>query len=140
MAPYQTVPLLEPTTAYRYQADRYVPGRSGLELGEMRMKQKRNQPAWWVLDLLALMLVGTLLLVHCLSLSTAGEVLLQILILLVFYGLMILWLRANSAAIQHDQKHPKSEGTAGCAGEGIPLTETQARYRRAMAWYRDRKL
>lgn len=101
------------------------------------MKQKHNRPAWWVLDLLVLLMVASLLGVHYLFLSKAEEGLLQVIILLVFYGLIALWLHANSAAIQHDQHRSRDE--AGRAEDEMNLTETQARYRRAMARYKEKK-
>lgn len=103
------------------------------------MKHKHNRPAWWVLDLLVLLMVASLLGVHYLFLSKAGEDLLQVIILLVFYGLIALWLHANSAAIRHNRRRSRDEWTAGHTEDEVNLTETQARYRRAMARHKEKK-
>ena len=101
------------------------------------MMKKQQKPAWWLMDGLVLLLIGLLLMVHRLHLATGMETLLQILLILAFYGLVALWLRANRVAIsQEDRKKTK----LGAVNPQLNPTEIQVHYWQVMARYRERKV
>ena len=58
-----------------------------------------RQPVWWVLYTLVPLMGGLLVLEHQASLSPAGHKFAQIGIVLCIYGLVWLWLRANTLAL-----------------------------------------
>jgi hypothetical protein len=58
-----------------------------------------RQPVWWVLYTVVPLMGGLLVLEHRASLSPAGHRFAQIGIVLCIYGLVWLWLRANTLAL-----------------------------------------
>ncbi len=63
------------------------------------------RPKWWQVYLIFPLLIALFMLDHSLKLSERGHVAAQIGILLFVYGLIHLWLKANSAALSEmDQK------------------------------------
>jgi len=58
-----------------------------------------RQPVWWVLSALVPLMGGLLVLEHRISLSPAGHRCTQISIVVCIYGLVWLWLRANTLAL-----------------------------------------
>jgi hypothetical protein len=100
------------------------------------MKKQKN-PSWWLVDILVLLLAGGLLMIHWLHLATRLEMLLQILLVLGFYGLVALWFWTNRTAIsQEDQAKEAGRDRASQP----PLTQIQRHYQQVMARYRERKL
>jgi len=98
------------------------------------MKEKQRKPVWWLLDGLVIFLVGLLIGVHRLYLATSVETLLQVLLILAFYGLVMLWLRANEAAISQEEQEKRR-----AMNPELHLTEIQVHYQQVMARYRERK-
>jgi hypothetical protein len=64
-----------------------------------------RQPAWWVLSALLPLMGGLLVLEHQVSLSPTGHKFLQISVVVCIYGLVWLWLRANTLALLHVAYH-----------------------------------
>jgi hypothetical protein len=95
---------------------------------------KQHKPAWWLLDVLVLLFIGALLAAHCLYLPPVEEHLLQIAAILIFYGLVAWWIRANSAPLSQESALPAPRLVTGRSAE-LELTETQRRYRQAVAFY-----
>lgn len=58
-----------------------------------------RKPAWWLLYLLIPLLIGLSILDQGLVLSLLGHEIVQFGILVVFFGLVVLWVRSNSAAL-----------------------------------------
>jgi hypothetical protein len=100
------------------------------------MKKPKN-PSWWLVDILVLLLAGGLLMLHWLHLATGLETLLQILLVLGFYGLVALWFWANSTAISQEDQ---AKETGRDSASQPPLTQIQRHYQQVMARYRERKL
>lgn len=100
------------------------------------MMEKQRKPGWRLLDGLVLLLVGLLFAVHWLHLATTMEILVQISLVLTCYGLMMLWLHANEAALSREDRE---KGSTTCDSQ-LHLTEIQAHYRQVMARYRGRKV
>jgi hypothetical protein len=99
------------------------------------MKKQKN-PSWWLVDILVLLLAGSLLMIHWLHLATRLEMLLQILLVVGFYGLVALWLWANSTAISQEDRAKES-----CRGR-LPqplLTQVQTHYQHVMTRYIERE-
>jgi hypothetical protein len=68
------------------------------------------RPKWWQLYLTFPLLIGLFVLDHRLRLSTRGHLMLQIGILLLVYGLIYMWLKANAFALSRgdqEQDHPR---------------------------------
>ena len=63
------------------------------------MKTKIRRPRWIVLGLALLVFIGLLAVEHGLAISAGGHRVLLVAMVLLFYALVALWLRANSAAI-----------------------------------------
>lgn len=63
-----------------------------------------RKPMWWLLYLLIPLLIGLLILDQDLVLSLLGHEIVQFGILLVFFGLVVLWVRSNSAALVRKPK------------------------------------
>ncbi len=61
-----------------------------------------RKPVWWLLYALIPLLIGLLIIEHDLVLSLLGHELVQIGILVVVFGLMALWVRANEKGITTD--------------------------------------
>jgi hypothetical protein len=59
------------------------------------VKQKRSRPIWWQLDALALMTVGLLFLAHRFAPSPGWRTFLEVGVVVVGYGLIILWLETH---------------------------------------------
>jgi hypothetical protein len=95
---------------------------------------KQQKPAWWLLDSLVLLFLGALLAVHYLYLPSVEEDLLQIATILVFYGLVAWWVHANSASLSRESTSLAARLVTG-RSNGLQLTETQSRYRQAVAFY-----
>jgi hypothetical protein len=83
----------------------------------------------WAFELLALLLIGVMLLDHYLDLSPAWEEALIIGVIVVVYGLIALWWRANPTVMvePHSTKTELATGS-GDAKRGHHLTEVQAHY------------
>jgi TM2 domain-containing membrane protein YozV len=94
------------------------------------MMKKQRKPAWQFLDGLVLLLAGLLFGVHRLHLATGMETLSQILLVLAFYSLMALWLRANGAALAREEREKKK---LRAMDPQLNLTEIQAHYRQTTA-------
>lgn len=99
--------------------------------------KKYSKPAWWLLDGLVLLLVGLLFGIHWLHLATGIETLVQIFLILAFYGLVMFWLRANEAAIAREDRE-KTKRRA--ISSQLPLTQIQVHYRQVMAHFKDQKV
>jgi protein-S-isoprenylcysteine O-methyltransferase Ste14 len=79
--------------------------------------EKRGKFIYWAFDLLVLLLLGVLLLAHSLHLSPAWEQILAVIVIVIVYGLIALWWRANPTAMIEP------------AENGHHLTGVQAHYR-----------
>jgi len=67
------------------------------------MYGKKQRPSWWLLYLSLPMMIGLFLIEMHLSLSDTGHRLAELIIILVVYGSISLWLKANTGAlIQED--------------------------------------
>ena len=62
-------------------------------------KQKRSRQTWWPLYALALMMIGLLILAHRLAPSPGWRTFLDVGVVVVGYGLMMLWLETHSTAL-----------------------------------------
>jgi hypothetical protein len=62
-------------------------------------KQNRSRQSWWPLYTLALMMVGLLFLAHYVAPSPGWRTFLEIGIVIVGYGLMVLWLNTHPAVL-----------------------------------------
>lgn len=63
------------------------------------MRSQNAHPKWWQLYLIFPILIGLFILDHWLKISTRGHEAVQIGILLIVYGLIYWWLKANSIAL-----------------------------------------
>ncbi len=63
-----------------------------------------RKPAWWLLYLFVPVLIGLLIVDHELVLSLLGHQLVQLGILFAFIGLVVVWIRSNSAALVRKEK------------------------------------
>jgi hypothetical protein len=74
-----------------------------LELVEMihriRQSHRSAKISWWQLDLLSGVFIAGLLGITFLHIPTGIEHLLEIGAVIIFYGLMLKWIRANAAAL-----------------------------------------
>jgi hypothetical protein len=77
---------------------------------EMDMSSQNLRPKWWQLYLVFPLLIGLFAVDHRLNISTRGHQVAQIGILLVIYGLVHLWLRANAKALSR-MGQSQSQGT-----------------------------
>jgi hypothetical protein len=66
---------------------------------EMEMSSKDIGPKWWQLYLTLPLLIALFVLDTRLKLSSRGHIIVQIGIVLLVYGLVHLWLRANAAVL-----------------------------------------
>jgi protein-S-isoprenylcysteine O-methyltransferase Ste14 len=89
--------------------------------------EKRGKFIYWAFDLLVLLLLGVLLLAHSLHLSPAWEQILAVIVIVIIYGLVALWWRANPAAMIEP------------AEDGQHLTGVQAHYRQIISFNSKRK-
>ena len=68
-----------------------------------RMYSKKQHPSWWLLYLSLPMMIGLFLIEMRLSLSDTGHRFAEFIIVLIVFGSMSLWLKANAGAlIQED--------------------------------------
>ena len=68
-----------------------------------RMYSKKQRPSWWLLYLSLPMMIGLFLIEMRLSLSDTGHRFAEFIIVLIVFGSMSLWLKANTGAlIQED--------------------------------------
>ena len=65
--------------------------------------QLRHLLSWWTLDTLALLLIGLLWLVHWLVASSIWRQTLDIILLLVIYGLIDWWIRTHHQDMDEPQ-------------------------------------
>ena len=93
----------------------------------------------WAFELLALLLIGVMLLDHYLDLSPAWEEALIIGVIVVVYGLIALWWRANPTAMVEPDS-TKAEPATGQEEDGHHLTEVQAHYQQVIRINSRRKL
>jgi len=63
------------------------------------MQGKKQQPSWWLLYLHPPMLIGLFLLEMRLSLSDTGHRFAELIIVLIVFGSISLWLKANTGAL-----------------------------------------
>ncbi len=63
-----------------------------------------RKPAWWLLYLLVPVVIGLLIVDQELVLSLLGHQIVQLGILFVFIGLVVFWIRSNSAALVRKEK------------------------------------
>lgn len=100
------------------------------------MRPKRNRgPRWNGLDLIMLLAVGGLILEHSLHLTPIGHKVILSVIVVVVYGLMGLWVKANTATLdtldaekcRQQSRDPVLYGT-----QEFP-TRVQARFREVMS-------
>lgn len=70
------------------------------------MTSSTAHPKWWQLYLIFPLLIGLFILEHQLKASTRGHQAVQIGIVLVVYGLIHLWLKANSSALTSMDRKP----------------------------------
>lgn len=93
----------------------------------------------WAFELLALLLIGVMLLDHYLDLSPAWEEALIIGVIVVVYGLIALWWRANPT----DMVEPnaiKAELATRQGEDGHHLTQVQVHYQQVIRINLRRKL
>ncbi len=70
------------------------------------MPSQNARPKWWQLYLIFPLLIVLFILEHYLKISARGHQVVQIGIVLLIYGLIHLWLKANSSAlIRMDREH-----------------------------------
>ena len=95
----------------------------------------------WAFELLALLLIGVMLLDHYLDLSPAWEEALAIGVIIVVYGLIALWWRANpTAMVEPDSTKAELATGQRDAKRGPHLTEVQAHYQQVIRINSKRKL
>ena len=63
------------------------------------MSSRELRPKWWQLNLTFPLLIVLFIEEHRLKISTLGHQVMQFGIILLVYGLILLWLKANSAAL-----------------------------------------
>ena len=63
------------------------------------MRSKKKRPSWWLLYLTLPMMAGLFLLEMRLSLSKTGHRFAELIIVLVVFGSISLWLKANAGAL-----------------------------------------
>ena len=95
----------------------------------------------WAFELLALLLIGVMLLDHYLDLSPAWEEALIIGVIVVVYGLIALWWRANPTdMVEPDSTKAELATRQGDAKRGPHLTRVQAHYQQVIRINSRRKL
>ncbi|HBY98753.1 MAG: hypothetical protein M5U01_22190 [Ardenticatenaceae bacterium] len=90
--------------------------------------KKQNRPTWWVLDLIVVAGIGLLFWQHRWPLSPGLRQVVQVLLVLAIYGLMGLWVFANSEALEQ-QEQPTRGDEQSLSPLAPPQTATQAHYR-----------
>lgn len=65
---------------------------------------ENHRPAWWQLYILGTLMMGALIWAHTLGLAEKTEMVIQIAVLAVAFGLMFAWLGANGPALMDDAK------------------------------------
>lgn len=108
------------------------------------MKAKMHRPRWFVLGLAVVLLIALLVFEHGLSLPTVGRRVVQVAMVLLFYALVALWLKANEGAIMMEDWEKSRSYLAECdrgpdpvdqvaidAGDHAPVTGTADRDRMA---------
>jgi cyanate permease len=92
--------------------------------------KKRDNFIYWALDLLALLLIGTIWLADYLRLSAAWEQTLQIIAIMGVYGLIVWSWQANPKAMVEPRSTEDKQATEWDDAEPGPhLNEVQANYR-----------
>jgi hypothetical protein len=102
-----------------------------------------RQPVWWVLYTLVPLMGGLLVLEHRASLSPAGHKFTQLSIVVCIYGLVWLWLRANTLAllrVSYSTPEKTYVDEANWAARPLRpyLTPRRAYVRKAMAHHTNR--
>lgn len=103
------------------------------------MRSKRNRrPRWTMLSLILILAVGGLVLEHSLHLTPIGHKIILFLIMVVTYGLMGLWVKTNSAALEDldAEKHQEQSRDPDVYGTREFPTPAQARFREVVSFYR----
>jgi hypothetical protein len=95
-----------------------------------------------VLNLILLLAAGGLFLEHGLHLTPTGHKIVLFLIVLVIYGSMALWVKANAAALQELDEAEYRQRSSDMTVYGTPEspTHTQAHYQEIMSFYRHESL
>ena len=96
------------------------------------MQRKRQHPSYWLLYLSLPVMIGLFLLQMRLSLSDTGHQLAQIMIVLIVYGSIWLWLKANQGAIIWEDLEGSKPKTITAASRGLILRR-MARWASAIA-------
>lgn len=100
--------------------------------------KRHRKPRWHLLDLILLLAIGCLVLGHGLHLTPMSHKLTLFLIVVVIYGLIGWWIRANSAALEDlevEKYRAQSRDPSVYGTQAFP-TRTQARFREIMSFYR----
>lgn len=103
------------------------------------MHPKRNcKPRWNMLNLIVLLAVGSLILTHGLHLTPTSHKVMLFVIVVVIYGLMGWWVKANTAALEALDAEKCREQSCDPIVYGTREfpTPTQARFREVMSFYR----
>jgi hypothetical protein len=103
----------------------------------MRLKRDRK-PRWKILNLIVLLVLGSLILETSLHLTPLGHKITLFLLVIAVYGLIGGWVKANTAALEDldaEKYQEQSRDPALYGTRGFP-TRTQARFRQALSLYR----
>lgn len=100
--------------------------------------KRSHRPRWSTLNLILLLAAGGMVLEHGLHLAPTGHKLILFLIVAVVYGLMGLWVKANTAALQDldDTEYRKRYSDPAVYGTPESPTRTQSHYREIASFYR----
>jgi peptidoglycan/LPS O-acetylase OafA/YrhL len=103
--------LLTPSLLYAFFTKTTIILTAFLQQGELccnldnggRMHIKKHHPSWWQLYLSFPLMIGLFLIETHQPLTEAGHKMIELFILLIFFGYISLWLKANTGAmIQED--------------------------------------
>ena len=103
------------------------------------MRSRRNRGTRWkTLNLILVVAVGLLILQHHLHLTPTGHKITLSLIVVVIYGSLGLWVKANAAALQalESEKYRKQSRDPAVYGTPEFPTRTQSHYQDVMSFYR----
>jgi hypothetical protein len=103
------------------------------------MGKERRRPSWWQLWLLLPALGILAFLETTAPLSTAAHKIVEVGIVMVFYGLVSLWLRANKARLLRESRDGLAQTTAETAiflpSAPGPIAGSNGNGHRETAWY-----